>query len=211
MRKTTRLKLWEIEDRGNYADVRASESRKVREDNAYDKTQIDNGVAQNGYIGTSWSNVRFAGHAYNKLKTLGTEDTVTNLEFSIDKEPYYGDTSAELNFAISSLERANIINEGAIKKLDKQYGKVFPKVPRITIWDFDTLAEAEEKNNANNQYAQNIDKAPQVEVAVQKPVQPIAQPVQPATYQQVPVQPTTTYQQPVAQASVANAADECPF
>lgn len=216
IKSTDKFKIWEINDREGYAEVRMSESRKIREDNSYDMSQVQNGVAQNGYIGTNWRFIRFVRHAYNKLKEISVGDTITNLSMEISREPYYGDVNAELNAAIDLLEKRNVIAQNSVPKLQKVYGVVYPKNERITVFSFETAEEAEAKKAQQQQQQQNntnIDKGPQVAPTPQ-PVQPQYQqaPIQPQ-YQQVPVQPTTTAPQPipVAPTPMNNAANECPF
>lgn len=199
IKSTDRFKVWEITDKEGYAEIRMSESRKVREDNSYDMNQVNNGVAQNGYIGTNWYFVRFTGHAYNKLKEIQIGDTITNLSMDISREPYFGDTNVEINAAIDLLEKNNIIVAGSIPKPQRKDGVVYPRNVRITVFSFNTLEEFDADNN-NNYQSKNIDKAPVVETAPATPAQPVA-PVQPVQYTQpvAPVQPQVT------------AADNLPF
>ena len=236
IKSTDRFKIWEIVDREGYAEVRMSESRKIREDSSYDMNQVNNGVAQNGYIGTNWYYVRFTGHAYNKLKEIAEGDTITNVSMDISREPYFGDINAEKNAAIDMLEKANVIVPGSIPRLPRVDGTVYPRNVRVTVFSFNTAAEAEAENSQNFQ-TKNMDKAPQVaQTPVAQPVATPAQPVMPAQPQVVPVQPVAAqpvqytqtpvqttvtatpvqpvqYAQPVApvQPVQPTAAEECPF
>lgn len=86
---TDRCKVWEINDKDGYAEVKFSCSRKVKE-GGYDQSLIDNGIAKNGYVADYHSFVRFVGHAYNKLKEITVGDTITNLDAQISTtEPYW--------------------------------------------------------------------------------------------------------------------------
>lgn len=197
---TDRFKIWEINDKNGYAEIRMSESRKIREDNSYDMNQVNNGVAQNGYIGTNWNFVKFAGHAYNKLKEIEEGATITNLSMDISREPYFGDTNSEINNAIDILEKANVIVPGSVPKRPRNDGTVYPKVARITVFSFNTLEEAEAENNSNVTPKTNMDKAPKVEA----PIAPVA-PTTPAT----PIAPVAPVA-PVAPTTIEASAD-CPF
>lgn len=107
---TDRCKVWEINDKNGTAEVKISSSRKVNENNSYDKVQIENGVAKNGYIADYRSFVRFVGHAYHQLKDIKIGDTITNLESDSSKEPYWSS------------------NEGCIK---------YPNSEKITVFSFE--------------------------------------------------------------------------
>ena len=129
---TDRCKVWEINDLDGKAEVQFSTSRKVRENDAYDQIQVDNGVAKNGYISESHSYVRFVGHAYNKLKEISSGDVITNLEADIRREPYW-----------DSQERC-------IK---------YPKNYKMTVFSFE-IYNPENYNTQVSKT--NLDKAPQV-------------------------------------------------
>lgn len=121
---TDRCKVWEINDKDNYAEVKFSTSRKVKEENSYDKTQIDNGVAKNGYIADYRSFVRFVGHAYNKLKEIEVGDVITNLSADMSTEPYWDSKSASIAYpknekiTVFEFEMYDAENNG-YKNLDK--------------------------------------------------------------------------------------------
>lgn len=86
---TDRCKVWEINDKEGYAEVKFSCSRKVKE-GGYDQSLIDNNIAKNGYVADYHSFVRFVGHAYNKLKEINVGDVITNLDVQISTtEPYW--------------------------------------------------------------------------------------------------------------------------
>lgn len=126
-----RCKVWEINDLNGRAEVTFSCSRKVKDD-AYDKVQVEHGVAKNGYISTYFRYVKFVGEAYEKLKEINVGDVITKLVSSIEYEPYWSS------------------NEGCI---------LYPKNPKITVFNF-KLYDAEAAKN--NNYSNNLDSAPQV-------------------------------------------------
>ena len=82
---TDRCKVWEINDKNGTAEVKISSSRKVNENNSYDKVQIENGVAKNGYISDYRSFVRFVGHAYHQLKDIRLETLLLILSLIVVK------------------------------------------------------------------------------------------------------------------------------
>ena len=86
---TDYCKVWEIDEKDNYAEVKFSTSRPAKENNPYDKLQIEKGVAKNGYISEYQSFVKFRGHAYNKLSQIKVGDIITNLEAEFNREPYW--------------------------------------------------------------------------------------------------------------------------
>ena len=144
---TDRCKVWEINDKEGYAEVKFSTSRKVKEDNSYDKVQIDNGVAKNGYISESQSFVRFVGHAYNKLKEIKIGDTITNLKGDLSREPYWD-------------SKNNCI--------------AYPKNLKTTIFEFEIYVPENENNKApkNLDRAPQVEETNKVSKA---PVQPIVE------------------------------------
>lgn len=88
-RITDRCKLWEINDKEGYAEIKFSCSRKVKE-GGYDQSLIEHDIAKNGYVADYHTFVRFVGHAYNKLKEVNIGDTITNLDAQISTtEPYW--------------------------------------------------------------------------------------------------------------------------
>lgn len=124
---TDRCKVWEINDKNGTAEVKISSSRKVNENNSYDKVQIENGVAKNGYISDYRSFVRFVGHAYHQLKDIKIGDTITNLESDSSKEPYWSSNEGDIKYPNS--ERITVFsfekydpekhNQGSTRNLDK--------------------------------------------------------------------------------------------
>lgn len=117
---TDRCKIWEVKDMNGYAEVKFSCSRKVKEDNNYDKILIEKEIAKNGYVSDYHSFVRFVGHAYNKLKKLEDNAAITNLDAQIYSTEPYWDSNNEC--------------------------VAYPKSERITVFDFELF----EYNNANN-------------------------------------------------------------
>lgn len=115
---TDRCKVWEIKDNNTYALVKFSSSRKVNENNSWDKIQIENGGAKNGYISENRNFVRFVGHAYNKLKEIEIGDVIVNISTDNNREPFW-------NSETQSFE--------------------YPLHERITVFDFEIYNK--EKNN----------------------------------------------------------------
>ena len=110
MRKiiTDRCKVWEINDKEGYAEVKFSCSRKVKE-GGYDQILIDKGIAKNGYVSDYHSFVRFVGHAYNKLKEINIGDVITNLETQDSStEPYWDSKNNCVAYAKN--ERMTVFN-----------------------------------------------------------------------------------------------------
>ena len=110
MRKmiTDRCKVWEINDKEGYAEVKFSCSRKVKE-GGYDQILIDKGIAKNGYVSDYHSFVRFVGHAYNKLKEINIGDAITNLETQDSStEPYWDSKNNCVAYAKN--ERMTVFN-----------------------------------------------------------------------------------------------------
>lgn len=70
------VKIWAIEDKGKFAIVRMSSSRKDKQSNEYKAS--------------NWAFVRFVGEAYNKIKNgeLGEEDLIELHGATISLEPY---------------------------------------------------------------------------------------------------------------------------
>lgn len=100
---TSYLKIWEIEDdpnTNNVKVVRVSSSRKVKEDSNYDKSLEEHGIAKNGYVSTTWYNLRFVGKAFNQLSKYNVQvgDVITNVEASIEKEPYWDSNNQAVTY-----------------------------------------------------------------------------------------------------------------
>lgn len=70
------VKIWAIEDKGKFAIVRMSSSRKDKQSNEYKAS--------------NWAFVRFVGEAYNKIKNgeLDEEDLIELHGATISLEPY---------------------------------------------------------------------------------------------------------------------------
>lgn len=64
------------------------------------------------YVNSSWSYMNFVGNAYAKACKLNRRDRITNLEFGLTNEQY----------------------------VDKDGNKVYPKSPRIVVFDFEVAA-----------------------------------------------------------------------
>lgn len=122
VRITDRCKVWEINDLDRRAEVKFSCSRKIKEDSSYDKVQAEHGVAKNGYIPTYFSFVKFVGHAYNKLKDVNIGDTITEMDATIEYEPYWDSNNECVNY---------------------------PKNPKITVFDFE-IYSPDASNNYNS-------------------------------------------------------------
>ena len=120
---TDRCKVWEINDLEGRAEVKFSCSRKIKEDSSYDKIQAEHGVAKNGYIPTYFSFVKFVGHAYNKLKEINIGDTITNMDATIEYEPYWDSKNACINY---------------------------PKNPKITVFSFEIYSPEASNNYSGN-------------------------------------------------------------
>lgn len=119
---TSRSKIWDIEDKGKYAEASLSEGRKV-DDSAYDKIQIDNGIARNGYINTTRKYVRFVGEAYTKIKQINNGDTIVNLKSSFTREPHWDSATNT---------------------------KVFPIAEKMTVFDFEIYDGSSQTNTNKN-------------------------------------------------------------
>lgn len=68
------LKLWNIEDKDGWAEVKMSSSRKDRKSGEY--------------INSYFSFVKFTYHAYDKIKKMSVGDKITDVQFSLSMEPY---------------------------------------------------------------------------------------------------------------------------
>jgi len=70
------VKIWAVEDKGKFAVVRMSSSRKDKQTNEYKSS--------------NWAFVRFVGEAYNKIKSDGLSegDLIELHGASISLEPY---------------------------------------------------------------------------------------------------------------------------
>jgi hypothetical protein len=72
--KDTYAKVWKIEDKGNYAQVQFSTSRKDKKSGEY--------------LNSSWSFVNFVGDAYKKIGELSEGDRILIKSGNISKESY---------------------------------------------------------------------------------------------------------------------------
>lgn len=137
MRVNYTSSLWNITEDGNKVNAKVNTGRKLNPEREYDKKLIDNGIAaQSGYVYEStW--VTLVGEAYNRFKKHELKDgaLIIPTDIEVKTEPYYGQLRDAYGNAI----------EGS-------YGKVYPKTPRVTIFDFKLPEE-------NTSY----DKAPRVE------------------------------------------------
>jgi hypothetical protein len=68
------LTLWQIEDKGKFAEVKMTSGRKDKRDDSYKNS--------------SWSFVRFVNDAFEKVKNCSERDRIRNLTFSLEWEPY---------------------------------------------------------------------------------------------------------------------------
>lgn len=134
---TTNFKVWDIKEDPNSKDVslvRVSESRKVR-DNNYDKNLEAHEIAKNGYVSTNWYDFRFIGKAHNQLnKYVQVGDTITNLDATLEKEPYWDENSQSI---------------------------AYPKNVRITVFEFELPGGSEEEGQPAKT-PKNIDRAPRI-------------------------------------------------
>ncbi len=141
-KSTSFFKVWEIVDKDGVAEVKLSTSRKIKE-NSYDSNLTEKGIAKKGYVSTYWSFVKFVGKAYNQLNKYNVESgtSITNLDFSIEQEPYYDSTTGSV---------------------------AYPKNIKFTVFEFE-LANSEETSEetttqpTTTKAPKNIDKAPKVE------------------------------------------------
>nr|DAG31354.1 MAG TPA: hypothetical protein [Caudoviricetes sp.] len=82
-------KIWDIKDENGRALVKVSSSRPAKENSSYDQFQLSNGIGKNGYLPSYFLDVRFVGHAYNKLKEMQIGDAITNVEMELRSEAYW--------------------------------------------------------------------------------------------------------------------------
>jgi hypothetical protein len=71
------LKIWKIEDKGNYALVQASTGRKEKD--------------KDTWVNSNWSFIRFVGKAHDKIETISPKDRITVLSGNFNNEPYVKD------------------------------------------------------------------------------------------------------------------------
>lgn len=129
--------VWEIDDDGKKATIRMSSSRKVKDN---ETSLIENKIAKNGYVSTSWSFVQFVGKAYNKIKKyeIKSGDRITNLDLKLQQEPYWD---------------------------SREQMVAYPKNMKITVFDFELpnndktgnideapVVEEEQKETPKNNY-----------------------------------------------------------
>lgn len=69
--------IWEVEDKGNYALVKMSTSRKDKE--------------SGDYINSNWSFVRFVGNAYEGITEVAPKTRIVIKQGAISLEPYMKD------------------------------------------------------------------------------------------------------------------------
>ena len=67
-------KIWDIQDKDGWAEVRMSTSRKDKKSGEY--------------VNSYFSFVRFTYHAYDKIKKMSVGDKITNIQLSLSMEPY---------------------------------------------------------------------------------------------------------------------------
>lgn len=140
-------KVWkiDIDENKKIAEVQIASSRKVKEENSYDKRLIDKEIAKNGYVNTNWFNVRFIGKAFNQISSyeLKEGDTITNLNITFEKEPYWDSENEQV---------------------------AYPKNVKITVWEFE-LPNGTDSNGSTTTTPKNFDKAPIVEEGNNKKVE----------------------------------------
>lgn len=71
--------IWQVENKGNYSEVRMSTSRKDRDDN---------------YKNSNWSFVRFIGKAHEAVQSIPERTRVT-IRGGLDLEPYLDSTGTQ--------------------------------------------------------------------------------------------------------------------
>lgn len=171
MNNRSYFRVWEIDDKDGVAIVKMSTSRKLKE-NDYDANLAEKGIAKKGYVSTTWSFVRFIGKAYNQLakhrEAIENGTSITNVDFIIEQEPYYGEQPNAVNDAINVLEKAKKVKAGVLKKETSTYGVVYPKNIKITVFSFELVGENEEVEEKEikpvvTKPIKNLDKAPKVE------------------------------------------------
>jgi hypothetical protein len=69
--------VWEVEDKGNYSEVKFSTSRKDKKSGEY--------------INSSWAFTRFVGDAHKKASDLNRGDKIKLKGAGISREPYMKD------------------------------------------------------------------------------------------------------------------------
>lgn len=67
-------KIWDIQDKDGWAEVRMSTSRKDKKSGEY--------------VNSYFSFVRFTYHAYDKIKKMSVGDKIANIQLSLSMEPY---------------------------------------------------------------------------------------------------------------------------
>lgn len=90
----TRAKIWKIDVRDKYADVRISTSEKKRDGS--------------GYVNSNWF-ARFVGHAFESVKQCVEGDAVILRQVKISNEPYEkdGERHSSLRLAVFSFDRTD--------------------------------------------------------------------------------------------------------
>lgn len=132
----SRFKIWNIDDKNNFALVDMSTSRKINEDIASDKAKVEHNIAKNGYVSESYKYVRFVGKAYNQLKKhIEVGDTITNVQMQLDNEGFWN-------------EKTNAVE--------------YPRNTKITVFEFE-LPGSSNEDGKPAQTPRNIDRAPRVE------------------------------------------------
>lgn len=122
----TIFKVWEINDKNGSAEVKCSTSRKVDENNEYDRVQIEHGVAKNGYINTYYY-MKFVKQAYEQLKNVKPGDAIVNLRFVSSREMYWSSENDCIKYptydkeTIFSFEMYNPENrqQSQVRNMDK--------------------------------------------------------------------------------------------
>jgi hypothetical protein len=80
--KDNYAKVWKIKDKGNYAQVQFSTSRKDKQSGEY--------------LNSSWSFVNFVGDAYKKISNLSEGDRIVIKGGTISREPYMDATNTRV-------------------------------------------------------------------------------------------------------------------
>lgn len=151
-------KIWDIKDENGRALVKVSSSRPAKENSSYDQFQLSNGIGKNGYLPSYFLDVRFVGHAYNKLKEMQIGDAITNVEMELRSEAYWN---------------------------SKEQCRKYPKYWQLTIFSFEKydFNNREQAYAKNLDKAPAVAEIPVAQATYVPPVQPTAPvaPVQQAT------------------------------
>jgi len=86
---TDKCKVWDITDKGTYTEATLKTSRPVKENDTYDQSRVERGIAKNGFVPESHTFVKFVKNAHDKIKEVKPGTTLTNLRATFSKEAYW--------------------------------------------------------------------------------------------------------------------------